>query len=965
MLRFLPALALVLLAAAPAHAQRTGEAQTFSALTATPAPEGLVLGDGAEFGASATRLGDLDGDGIADVAIGAPGDGPDDSNDGPDGVVHILLMNADGTARRVHRIRARDVYDDLDATFFFDFGRSVASIGDLDGDARAELAVGSAGAARLAVLFLNADGSLREAARWDAAAMEVPGYAFESEDFGVSLAGVGDVDGDGAPDLAVGTPGRTRNGGFSPPLAGSATVFFLNPDGTPRAAQRLATDAGLPSGEAVPDFLRFGETLAPLGDMDGDGTPDLAIGAPSYAFRVEGAVYLVTLSADGTAKTLAPISRGDAGVPQATRLSTFGKSLAAPGDLDGDGTRDLLVGTPAGETLVGRADVLFLNPDATVRATRVLDDDAGLPASTDLANQLTGNTSPAAPAFGASLAALGDLDGDGAPDWLVGAPLDFDDADGSYSGGRLAIRRGAGAAYVLFGADPSGAAPGTAARAQKLSDVTGSPAGFELDEDDFFGNSAVTIGDLDGDGIPEIALGATGDDDTSTGQPDHGAVYILFLDADGKARRIQKLSEREGLPDGFAFAASTFGADFGRSLAALGDVDGDGIPDLAVGASRAEVQGRVYVALLRTDGTAKSISAFPPPADITSGTPRFGSALTPVGDLDGDGVPDLAVGASGFFGSGFASGAVYVAFMEPGDTVRRYVRLDTDALFAGGDQGGTALAALAPAGGGAVRLAVGATGSDALASNAGDVLLLDLSYLAGSDSVAVTASRSLAPSLPAALQPQSQDGLGRSLTALGDFDGDGAPDLAIGTEAAGNNAGAVTLVFLDAGGALKLAQPLLGPGAPYAPAPGETFGAALATTPDLDGDERIELLVGASNAFVEFGGQGKAMLFYLDAAGTVTVGRERAEVAVSELGSPYPNPALGSAVHVPYRLAEASTVRIALYDALGREVRVQRYTSALGEHTATLRLGGLAAGLYLVRLEASGARQTRRVVVVR
>ena len=120
---------------------------------------------------------------------------------------------------------------------------------------------------------------------------------------------------------------------------------------------------------------------------------------------------------------------------------------------------------------------------------------------------------------------------------------------------------------------------------------------------------------------------------------DAGAVYVLFMNADGTVKASQKIADGTG--GGPALAA---GDHFGRSVAALGDLDGDGVSDLAVGANYDDTggdsRGAVYVLFLNSDGTVKSDHKI---ADQTGGGPslansdRFGGFLASLGDLDGDG----------------------------------------------------------------------------------------------------------------------------------------------------------------------------------------------------------------------------------------------------------------------------------------------------------------------------------------
>ena len=129
--------------------------------------------------------------------------------------------------------------------------------------------------------------------------------------------------------------------------------------------------------------------------------------------------------------------------------------------------------------------------------------------------------------------------------------------------------------FVLLLAINAQAQPGTIHAYQKISDTQGGFTG-DLDDGDYFG--VVTgIGDLDGDGVSDIAVGAVQDDD---GAYNAGAVYILFLNLDGTVKNHQKISETQG---GFGGNLDS-GDNFGRSLCSLGDINGDQIVDLAVGA---------------------------------------------------------------------------------------------------------------------------------------------------------------------------------------------------------------------------------------------------------------------------------------------------------------------------------------------------------------------------------------------
>ena len=123
------------------------------------------------------------------------------------------------------------------------------------------------------------------------------------------------------------------------------------------------------------------------------------------------------------------------------------------------------------------------------------------------------------------------------------------------------------------------AVPPTVQSQQKISDGLGGLTAGSLDGYDYFGNAVASLGDLDGDGVPDLAVGARNDENTDSGE---GAVYVLFLNSDGTVKRHQqKISD--GL--GGLTAGSLDGSDnFGSAVAGVGDLDGDGVPDIAVGA---------------------------------------------------------------------------------------------------------------------------------------------------------------------------------------------------------------------------------------------------------------------------------------------------------------------------------------------------------------------------------------------
>ncbi|MEE9466040.1 MAG: hypothetical protein V3W14_10765, partial [Candidatus Neomarinimicrobiota bacterium] len=405
-----------------------------------------------------------------------------------------------------------------------------------------------------------------------------------SDNFGRSMAALGDLDSDGVPDLAVGA-WFDDDGGTN---RGAVYVLFMNSDGTVKSFQKISgTVGGFTAPLADADY--FGASVAALGDLDGDGVTDLAVGAQydDDGGLNRGAVYVLFMNANGTVKSYQTISDTTGGFTATLdNADYFGCSVAAPGDLDGDTVPDLVVGAhddDDGGPARGAVYVLFMNINGTVKSHQTISDTAG------------GFTAPLADydLFGISVAALGDLDGDGVTDLAVGAS--YDDDGGTERG----------AVYVLLMNTN-----GTVKSYQKISATAGNFTAL-LTDYDRFGGSVTATGDLDGDGVNDLAVGAMYDDD---GRGNAGAVYVLFMNADGTVKAFQKISGTAG-----NFTATLDNSDFfGMSGAAPGDLDGDGVADLVVGAlyddDGGTDRGAVYVLFLQeVPAIPTSLSATPGP----------------------------------------------------------------------------------------------------------------------------------------------------------------------------------------------------------------------------------------------------------------------------------------------------------------------------------------------------------------
>lgn len=425
--------------------------------------------------------------------------------------------------------------------------------------------------------------------------------------------------------------------------------------------------------------------------------------------------------------------------------------------------------------------------------------------------------------FGSAIAVIGDLEADGVGDLVVGAP--FQDS-GGIAGTPLQDNDGivgtllqdnGGAVWILF-MDTDG----TVDQETEISDQEG---GFEgnLDDGDAFGSAVAGIGDLDADGINDIAVGAPLDDD---GGNDRGAVWILFLQADGRVKSHQKISDDKG-----GFGGELENNDqFGTAIATLGDLDGDGITDLAVGAPlvndggiRDIDTGAVWILFMNMDGTVKSHKKISGDADrfidridrlatgelLTTGN-LFGRSLANMGDLNEDGVTDLAVGAPGDDDDGLDRGAIWVLYLNTDGTVSREEKISlSESSFVlpieDGDHFGEVIANAGDIDeDGVTDLAVGMPFDDDGETDSGAILILFINKDAEvHDLQKISNTQGIFNGIL-----NSDDHFGAAIAGIGDLNNRRGVDLAVGApfdndgvlnldNSVGINKGAVWILFMD------------------------------------------------------------------------------------------------------------------------------------------------------------------------
>jgi len=396
--------------------------------------------------------------------------------------------------------------------------------------------------------------------------------------FGYSVAVIGDIDGDGVPDLAVGAPFQDGDfdsiGGFGPPQD-VGKVWIIS-----GATLNVISQLNDPAFQMIQNRKFGGElgtSVAGVGDLNHDGIPDILVGVPHHtnfaADHVNCGEAFVFSGADGSIL----FTLND---PEEEEGNRMGFAVAALGDGNGDGVADLLVGVPKKDVSEDLPDVgsayIFSGADGSF--IRSLDPPAR-------------GGAEANGRFGAAVADAGDVNHDGVDDILIGAP-------------------GNSRAFVFDGA--TGA----------LIFTMISPANSNAEKLPSFGFAVAGGKDLDGDGIPDFVIGAPLQNGLK------GAAYV-FKGSDGALQRSLR-----GPRQGFA--------KFGYSVALTTDVTGDGHPDILVGAPDVSVNGLLNageVLVFRGNGRLFSTVTSEAPKAFAS----FGSAVT-TADFNGDGTPEKVIG---------------------------------------------------------------------------------------------------------------------------------------------------------------------------------------------------------------------------------------------------------------------------------------------------------------------------------
>lgn len=524
-------------------------------------------------GSDVASAGDVNGDGYADVIVSAP---YYDNGQADEGAAFVFYGSANGLRYTPGSFQPDWMTEGNEVNAIYSY--CVAPAGDVNGDGFSDVLIGglfydgSWNTYGRAFIYYGGTYGLASNPQWSQDANQAGAL------FGTSVASAGDVNGDGFGDVIVGAPqfdnGQTNEG---------RTFVFHGGPGGPSLFPDWTSDGDQPD-------AFFGHAVASAGDVNADGYVDIAVGA--YAFdnghTDEGVVFVFHGGPLGLSATADWTGEGD------QSFAYFGHDLACAGDVNGDGYSDLIVGAPnadLGQNDEGSAYIFY-----------------GGSAGLAIQAGWIGKGGQLSAAFGSSVCTAGDVNADGYSDVVVGAPT-FD--HGQINEGRVFVFHGS-----MLG---PGLVPDWTGEGNQVSAL--------------YGTCVSTAGDVDGDGYSDVLVGAPQSDN---GQSDEGQALLYKGGPTGLSGSSVWTAESQ-----------QSGAYLGQCVAAAGDINGDGFSDVVIGVPYYDGGESNEGLSVLYCGSAAGLSAVPDwSMETNQPAAEYGNCVASAGDVNGDGYSDLIVGSS-------------------------------------------------------------------------------------------------------------------------------------------------------------------------------------------------------------------------------------------------------------------------------------------------------------------------------
>ncbi len=784
----------------------------------------------AHIGYSVSSAGDINNDGFDDVVIGGGSElGPGTTS----GIAQVYYGSSTGLSTTAGWSVDGEEIGDC-------FGTSVSTAGDLNNDTFDDIIVGAYFQGQenkgKAYVYYGSVSGLSASPAWTMEGDQVDGF------LGISVAGGGDINGDGYSDIIVGAShydnGEENEGRvyvYLGSAAGVATVSDWNAEsGQAEANMGISVfTAGDVNGDGFSDVIAgayrydngqsnegrafvyhgsasglsltadwiaesdqpgsyFGHAASTAGDVNGDGYSDVIVAADNFDTAAQstnpGRVFVYHGSESGLSSLPDWIADGE------QFNEYFGSAVATAGDVNGDGFSDIVVGSycydDTGGNNEGKASVFHGSA-------------AGLSTTADWA--VVGEMEGAL--YSSSVSTAGDVNGDGFSDIIVGAQGHSNEEDNE------------GKSYLYLGSD-SGLAV-NAAWSTESNQVNAN-----------FGNSVSTAGDVNGDGYSDVIVGAffynNGETNEGRAFVYHGSANGLSVDADWMAESNQA------------------GALFGAGVAPAGDVNGDGYADVIIGAdgysNGEEYEGMAALYL----GSATGLMAQPlTRLEGEQAGAHFGREVAPAGDVNGDGYSDIIIGAYDYDNGEENEGGVFV--FHGGST-----GLSDNAVWTGESNQADAYLGYSVSTAGDVNgdgysdVVVGAYKYDNGEIDEGRIFV----FHGSADGVSATADWT-------AENNEAESRFGYSVSTAGDVNGDGYSDILTGA-----------YYFANGEAYEGRAYAYYGSSAGLPPSPDwvvesnqveGTLGYSVSTAGDVNGDGYSDVVVGA---YAYNGGEGAAFVYH-------------------------------------------------------------------------------------------------------